>query len=83
VIILPNTNLGEAVTVAESLRKVIASREITKRSTGESLGRISLSIGLAHRHAGETAQALIEAADTCLYAAKKAGRNRVVSEDRL
>jgi diguanylate cyclase len=82
-IILPNTNLYEAMTVAENLRKATNSREVIKRATGEQLGRVTLSIGVAHRHAGETAQALIEVADTCLYAAKKSGRNRVVSETDL
>jgi diguanylate cyclase len=82
-VILPNTNLDEATSVAENLRKAIASREVIKRATGEHLGRVTLSIGVAHRHAGETAQALIEVADTCLYAAKKAGRNCVVSEADL
>lgn len=82
-VILPGTNLHDAVAVAKKLCKVIASREVTKRATGERLGRVTLSIGVAHRHTSETAQALIEAADTCLYAAKKAGRNRVVSEADL
>ena len=82
-VILPNTHLREAVAVAENLRRAIASREVIKRTTGEHLGRITLSIGVTQRHASESAQALIEAADTCLYAAKKAGRNRVISEADL
>lgn len=82
-VILADTNLNEAITVAENLRQAIASREVTKRPSGEKLGRVTLSIGVAHRHSGETAQALIEVADTCLYAAKKTGRNRVVSEVEL
>jgi diguanylate cyclase len=82
-VILPHTNIDEAAAVAENLRKAMASREVIKRPSGENLGRVTLSIGVAHRHAGEGAQALIEAADTCLYAAKNAGRNRVVSEADL
>jgi diguanylate cyclase len=82
-VILPNTSLREAVTVAQNLCNAVRSRQVVKRATGEHLGRVTLSIGVAHRHAGETTQALIEVADTCLYAAKKTGRSRVMSEADL
>jgi diguanylate cyclase len=76
-VILPNTNLRHQYRGRE-LSQGITSREVMKR-----LGRVALSIGVAQRHAGENAQALIKVADTCLHAAKKAGRNRVVSEADL
>lgn len=82
-VILPDTNIDNAIAVANNICRLMASREVRKRGTGDHLGRVTLSIGVAHRHSGETAQALIEAADACLYAAKKAGRNRVVSEADL
>ena len=47
-----------------------------KRSTGENLGRITVSVGVASLHRGENVAALIERADNCLYAAK---RNRAQS----
>ena len=51
-----------------------------KRSTGEHLGRVTVSIGVAVLRKGETAQGLIERADSCLYTAKRCGRNRVMCE---
>ena len=51
-----------------------------KRSTGEHLGRVTISVGVASLRPDDTPQTLIERADTCLYAAKRAGRNQVVSE---
>ena len=56
------------------------TKELMKRSTGERLGRITISIGVAALHKGDTGQSLIERADACLYAAKRHGRNRVLCE---
>ncbi len=79
-IVLPNTVLRSAITVADHIRRAVMSKELMKRSTGEHLGRVTISIGVATLQKGDTAQSLIERADTCLYAAKRNGRNRVISE---
>jgi len=80
VVALPNTALQSAITVAEHIRRAVMSKELVKRSTGEKLGRVTLSIGSAVLHPHDTAQTLIERADKCLYAAKRNGRNRVMCE---
>ena len=80
-IILPNTRLHEAATVSDHIRRAVMSKELMKRSTGESLGRVTISIGVATLRAGDSDHSLIERADNCLYAAKRAGRNCVLSED--
>lgn len=79
-VILPNTVLRAAVTVADHIRRAVMSKELMKRSTGEHLGRVTISIGVASLHKGDTPQSLIGRADACLYAAKRAGRNRVICE---
>ena len=56
------------------------TKELMKRSTGEHLGRVTISIGVATWHKTDTAQTLIERSDSCLYAAKRHGRNRVMCE---
>ncbi len=83
VVILPDTSLVNARRVAEQIRKAVESKTIVKRSTGESLGSITLSIGVAQFIRGEGAADAINRADTCLYAAKHAGRNCVYSEKDL
>jgi len=80
VVALPNTSLPNAVTVAEHIRNAVMNKELTKRSSGERLGRITISIGVAVLHADDTAQSLIERADACLYEAKHNGRNCVIGE---
>ena len=79
-IILPNTVLRSAITVADHIRRAVMTKELMKRSTGEHLGRVTVSIGVATLHKNDTAQALIERTDTCLYAAKRHGRNRAMCE---
>ncbi len=78
-IILPKTLLAQARIVGENIRNAISKSELVKRSTGESLGRITISVGVAEFERDDTAQSLIERADSCLYEAKRQGRDRVVS----
>ncbi len=80
VVALPNTTLQSAITVAEHIRRAVMTKELVKRSTGEKLGRVTISIGAAALHPNDTALTLIERADQCLYAAKRSGRNRVICE---
>jgi diguanylate cyclase len=80
IIALPNTALQPAITVADHIRRAVMTKELMRRSNGERLGHVTVSVGVAVLHPGETAQLLIERADKCLYAAKRQGRNRVVCE---
>jgi len=44
------------------------------------LGRVTVSVGVSVLQSGDHKDSLIERADVCLYAAKRGGRNRVVSQ---
>jgi diguanylate cyclase len=79
-VVLPNTVLRSAITVADHIRRAVMTKELMKRSTGEHLGRVTVSIGVATMRKSDTPQTLIERADACLYAAKRHGRNRVMCE---
>jgi diguanylate cyclase len=80
---LPNTRLDSAMAVAEHIRNAVMTKELMKRSSGERLGRITISIGAATLRPSDTAQSLIERSDACLYRAKHNGRNRVVGEREI
>jgi diguanylate cyclase len=79
-VVLPNTALRQALTVADHIRRAVMSKELKKKSTGEILGRVTISVGVSKLKPGDDTDSLIERADACLYAAKRAGRNRVVCE---
>ena len=79
-VVLPNTALRQALTVADHIRRAVMSKELKKKSTGEILGRVTISVGVSMLKPGDDADSLIERADACLYTAKRAGRNRVVCE---
>jgi diguanylate cyclase len=79
-VVLPNTGLRQALTVADHIRRAVMAKELKKKSTGEILGRVTISVGVSLLKPGDDTDALIERADACLYAAKRAGRNRVVCE---
>lgn len=79
-VVLPNTALRQALTVADHIRRAVMSKELKKKSTGEILGRVTISVGVSMLQNGDDTDSLIERADACLYAAKRNGRNRVVCE---
>jgi diguanylate cyclase len=79
-VVLPNTALRQALTVADHIRRAVMAKELKKKSTGEILGRVTISVGVAMLKPDDDTDSLIERADACLYAAKRNGRNRVVCE---
>lgn len=81
--VLPDADLAACAEIAERIRRAVAECTITRRSTGEILPSISVSIGVAQYRAGEAMNDLIERCDRALYLAKGGGRNRVVTEIEL
>lgn len=80
-VILRQTKLEHALNLANQIRGHVESKKLVKKSTGDILGTITISIGVAQFAPGETAAGLIRRADECLYAAKRAGRNCVIGEE--
>jgi diguanylate cyclase (GGDEF)-like protein len=74
VVVLPGAPLAAALRIAESARATIAATVID--GPGGPV-RITSSFGVAEQRAGESHEAAVGRADAALYAAKRAGRNRV------
>jgi diguanylate cyclase len=81
--VLPGTDLEACRQIAERIRVAIAERRIRRRSTGEEIASITISIGVGEFRFGESIENLIERCDRALYRAKREGRNRVMTENDL
>jgi len=81
VILLPQTTVQDSEKVANQLRAHLATKKIRKRSTNETLGIITISIGAAQYLFGEDAETFLARADAALYKAKQTGRNKVIIAD--
>jgi diguanylate cyclase len=79
-VILPNTTLSDAAIVAEQIRRAMSKRRIMRRDTSQDLGSVTMSMGVSQYRPGEQLQYFIDRADAALYQAKRAGRDRVLSE---
>lgn len=79
VAVLPGQELQQAAEAAESLRGVVES--LSFRHPGTSDGFVSISLGVAASvpSQGGSAEDLVQRADDAMYAAKRAGRNRVAT----
>ena len=74
-VLLRGTGLADATHVANQIRLAVQGRKLVKKSTGDVLGTITISIGVAQFATGDTIEAVIRRADACLYGAKQNGRN--------
>jgi len=79
-IILPETKLSDAQRLTENIRCQVASKELALNDSGEPLGQITASFGVAQLEPHDTAETLVQRADSMLYEAKCNGRNRVMAD---
>ncbi len=74
-LLAPNTALGDAVEVGETVRKAVSGLRIARKRDSEPLRRITVSVGVSEYEPGEPLSRVLERADGALYAAKNSGRN--------
>ncbi len=78
VVIMPNTEASGALEVAEAIRVSLAKSELKQKDNGQSIGQVTVSIGVTVLQAGDSVESFVARADQALYIAKKGGRNKVM-----
>lgn len=79
-ILFSDLELTEARRILEAARVKVADKHYRLRETDEPLGDVTFSSGVTQAKADEHRGTVFHRADRLLYAAKAAGRNRVLSD---
>ncbi len=77
VVVLPQTKLAGAKNLGEQIRSELECKKWMHHRTGQPIGKVTASFGIAELRSGEECDDLLDRADTKLYEAKASGRNRV------
>jgi diguanylate cyclase len=80
-VVLRGTGLEAATHLANQIRSMVETKKLVKKSTGDVLGAITISIGVAQFGPGDTGDSVVRRADACLYGAKHNGRNLVINQN--
>ncbi len=77
-VVMPETELETALEIAEQIRDTLSKSQLKQKDTGLSIGKVTVSIGVAVFKADDDIESFVGRADNALYRAKEKGRNRVV-----
>ena len=81
-VLLSHTSSAGGVELAERIRAAVERGKIRRADTDESIGNVTVSLGLATCGENEQFEAMSARADRALYQSKTAGRNRVTVAER-
>ena len=76
-ILFPEAELAQATSILNQIQKQLESKRWAVAASGERLGAVTASFGVARLRDGESADELLRRVDAKLYEAKANGRNRV------
>ncbi|ORU93767.1 MAG: diguanylate cyclase [Cycloclasticus sp. symbiont of Bathymodiolus heckerae] len=77
-IIINNQKIDAAQQFAEKVRIAMSNSKLQRKDSGESIGKVTVSAGIALLKTDDSVDTFIDRADTALYQAKETGRNKVV-----
>lgn len=80
---LPKTRLSNALTVGHIFREQLKRKKLVRKSTGETLGVVTVSVGAAQHRPGEPPNQLIRRVANAHEIAHRRGGNQIVSETAI
>jgi diguanylate cyclase len=80
-IIFPDADLADATAIVNQIHKQLGAKRWAVAASGERLGVVTASFGVARLRDGESADELLRRVDAKLYEAKANGRNRVMADE--
>ena len=81
-VILPQTSLEIATRLTDQIRSRLEAQEWMNAQSGQLFSKITASFGIVRLNDKDDCETLVKRADMMLYEAKRAGRNRIIIEDR-
>lgn len=78
VMLFENVTVEEAFDIVESCRADLASRRLIARKSGDAIGQVTFSAGIAGLTGDESGREMLRHADGALYRAKNDGRDKVL-----
>ncbi|WP_293856070.1 diguanylate cyclase [Sphingomonas sp. SCN 67-18] len=82
VMLFENVTVEEAFDIVEACRADLASRRLIARKSGDPIGQVTFSAGVAGLTGEESGREMLRHADGALYRAKSEGRDRVLIAQR-
>ncbi|NOX33118.1 MAG: GGDEF domain-containing protein [Deltaproteobacteria bacterium] len=82
-ILLPETGIEGAKAVGQKIKNALSTKEWKLKETGETMGKVTVSMGIALYKLNEPEQSLIKRSDDALYMAKNNGRNLIITQEDL
>ena len=82
-ILLPETGIEGAKAVGQKISSALSTKEWKLKGNGKSMGRITVSMGIARYKLNEPGETLVKRADDALYLAKNKGRNQIITEKEI
>jgi diguanylate cyclase len=83
VMLFENMDATAAMAIVDECRSDLATRRLVAKQSGNAIGHVTFSAGVAQLYEGQSGNELLRNADRALYRAKKEGRDRVLLAEPL